>query len=464
MSGAMREGETDALDSPEALRERIRELEAELDRVRHSDHDHRLLLASLPQKAFLKDRASRFVRVNEAFAAEVGASPDELIGKTDFDLYSEDLASKYQADDERVMQSRRTVTLIEHHGVGGFIRYVEVTKAPVLDGETVVGLIGIFADVTARVRAEEERSRQAKLLAEQAKELEERNQELTRAYAELKDAEALLVHTEKMATTGQIVAGLAHEINNPVAFVITNLAAMVRDVDDLVGYTAACDELAQSSGATPEQSRQLRDRFSADEAATEIRGLVDSARGGMQRISRLISTLRDYSRVDSRDNLTMFDLKAGIDSTLVMLRPMRKNDVDLTCELKDCPLIECNGGQINQVLMNLISNAIQAVGTHGEVRVRLDADETGALVEIADNGPGIDPKIHDMIFDPFFTTKGVGEGTGLGLAIARRIVEQHDGRLDFETEIGKGTTFSLRLPLRQRHFPDAPEELDEHEN
>ena len=440
-------------------REQVRALErAELERDRGSDRT-RLLVSNLPHKFFFKDTDSRFVSVNAAFAAEVRKKPIDLIGKSDLDLYPRELAEKYRRDDARIMESRQSATLIERHCIGNEERYVEVTKSPVIDDDgAVVGVMGLFADVTERKLAQDAVQKQSKLLADQAVELEQRNAELSRAYSELKNAEAQLIHSEKMAAIGQLIAGLAHEINNPAAFVLTNLTAIARDLEDILGYATKCRELeAAAQRFEPELARtvrEARDELGFDEAAEEIKELLEATKGGMLRIRDLVVNLRAYSRMDKRGEFEIGNVNDGIVATLAVLQPMISKSIAVERELGDIPLVECNLSHVNQVMLNLIGNAVQAVGEQGSVRIVTERSGVGVLIRIQDDGPGIPAKVRSRVFDPFFTTKDVGEGTGLGLSISRKIVDAHNGWIDFTSMEGQGTLFRIWLPIQQPRKPD----------
>lgn len=326
----------------------------------------------------------------------------------------------------------------------------------------VVGGKPIFTvylrDITKRKAAEYALQKQAELLREQANQLNERNMQLSKAYAELQEAEAQLIHSEKMAAIGQLIAGLAHEINNPAAFVLTNLAVISRDVQDILKYQKACRELEEIvAPIAPEKVRELaafREECSLDEAAEEVDTLLQAARKGMDRIRDLVANLRSYSRIDIRGEYGVGDLNEGIEATLLMLKPIIKESVTIETDLDELPSVECNLGQVNQVFMNLLANAIQAVSDGGTVRVYSRREGQGVRIGICDTGPGIPKEIQSRIFDPFFTTKEVGKGTGLGLSIARRIIDSHNGELTYETSPA-GTEFRLWLPMRQTELENA---------
>jgi signal transduction histidine kinase len=288
--------------------------------------------------------------------------------------------------------------------------------------------------------------------------VEERTEELSNAVKLLKQSEAMLVQSEKMSSLGQMVAGLAHEVNTPLAYVKSSLDAVgtrLPEIEAMAGETA---KLVDALGAdTPDEQAlaqhyqtvsQRLDAMHEHDAISELRSLVQDGRHGIERISELVTGLRDFSRLD-RSKLADFDLNEGIESTLVILRNVLKGK-ELHKDLQAIPHIACAPSQLNQVFLNLINNAAQATPEKGGiilVRTRAVGKDQVA-VDVVDNGHGIPKDVLPKIFDPFFTTKEVGKGTGLGLSISYKIVESHGGRIDVASEPGKGTRFSVYLPVK----------------
>jgi two-component system NtrC family sensor kinase len=308
-------------------------------------------------------------------------------------------------------------------------------------------------NMTRRKEADEAIRSQQKQLAEQAEQLELRNAELSKAYNELQDTESQLIHSEKMAAIGQLVAGLAHEINTPVAFVLTNLANVKRNIEDVMAFAQGMiellPELRKEAPALAATLEQLYEEHEIEESGPEIRPLLDAAQRGMVRIKELVASLRAYSRIDLRSETAFEDLNEGLKATMVLLEPAKKSGVDVQFDLAELPRIECNLGKINQVFLNLLTNSIQALGNSGTIKVVTRAADGGVEVRVTDDGPGIPLTIQKRIFDPFFTTKPVGEGTGLGLSISRKIIEAHRGTLTLKSTPGEGAEFRIWLPLRQ---------------
>lgn len=291
-----------------------------------------------------------------------------------------------------------------------------------------------------------------------------RTAELTQALADLKQAQAQIVHNEKMNSMGQLVAGIAHEVNNPINFIYGNLNYMKGYVHDLLDLIGAYQQ--NYPNPVPDIAEKLEE-LDLDFTSADLLESFASLRGGAQRIRNLVLSLRNFSRFDE-SGLKMVDIHEGLESTLAMLGDQLEG-ISIKKAYGDLPLVECYAGQINQVFMHLIRNAI-AVLT--ELRAEGDGDKSPLLhistavvdeqrvaIWITDNGPGIAPNVQERIFDPFFTTKAVGAGMGLGLSISHQIVtRQHGGRLKCYSMPGQGAKFLVELSVQ---IPAAGESAQE---
>ena len=284
-------------------------------------------------------------------------------------------------------------------------------------------------------------------------ELRLRKDELEAALRQLQKAQAQLVQGEKMASLGQLVAGVAHEINNPMAFILNNLAVLDRDVRRVAGLVPVYRE-ALGPDLPPEVS-DAEEQVDLAYTLTNLDRLMLSTRQGLARVGEIVSNLHDFSRLDEGEWKEV-DPNEAARVTISMVRyHARQKGIFLEWEPGDVPPLWCNPGEINQVLLNLLMNAIQAVGVGASITLKLgaSADRREVWFRVSDDGPGIPGSIRGKIFDPFFTTKPQGVGTGLGLWISYNIVADHDGRIELETEPGRGTTFTVTLPVRG---PAAP--------
>jgi signal transduction histidine kinase len=280
--------------------------------------------------------------------------------------------------------------------------------------------------------------------------LEQRNQELEQGKRELQRLQAQIVHSEKMASLGQLAAGIAHELNNPVGFVYGNLDLLKERLDG-IGRLLRYYDYTPVDGKAAEDIDRIKREIRYDDSHVELAEMIDDCIHGAVRIRDIVQNLRTFSRLDEAE-FKKTDVNEGINSTIRMLsKYFSAENIRLERDLGDLPLIDAFAGQLNQVWMNLLVNAAQAVSKKGgevSIATRLDGDTV--KVTVRDTGDGIPSSIIDKIFDPFFTTKPVGEGAGLGLSITFGIVERHHGTIEVESQPLKGTTFTVSIPLSPR--------------
>lgn len=271
-------------------------------------------------------------------------------------------------------------------------------------------------------------------------ELQAKISELEDANREIRDTQARLVHTAKMASLGQLVAGVAHELNNPIGFVYSNLSTL-RD------YVEKLHRVIEASKAGQAAAQKEMKDIDYDFIVQDLPKLILSSEEGARRMRDIVVKLRNFSRLDEA-KLKRVDLREGIETTLSLLQGETKNRVRLHTEFNSVREVLCYASQVNQVFMNILSNAAQAIDGEGDIWIHLDEQPKGtARVSIRDSGPGIKKDVLDQIFDPFFTTKGVGQGTGLGLSISYEIVKKHGGEIHVKSELGKGSEFIIEIPV-----------------
>ncbi|RQS40567.1 histidine kinase [Burkholderia sp. Bp8990] len=279
--------------------------------------------------------------------------------------------------------------------------------------------------------------------------LEQEKDEQRRLLRALEETHVQLLQSEKLASIGQLAAGVAHEINNPIGFISANLNTLRTWVRSLLDVIAAHEAaLPQLEPAARDALTALRGAADLDYVRDEIVTLIDESIDGAVRVRRIVQDLRDFSRPGSGE-WSVADIHAGLESTLNVVHNELKYKADIVREYGDLPLVECLPSQLNQVFMNLLVNAAHAMPTRGVITIRTSSDGEQVSIAISDTGTGMTPDIVRRIFDPFFTTKPVGQGTGLGLSVSHGIVERHRGTIDVTSEPGSGTTFRVRLPIRR---------------
>lgn len=287
-------------------------------------------------------------------------------------------------------------------------------------------------------------------------ELEQKNIEIAAAYSELQHTQLQMVQREKMASIGQLAAGVAHEINNPMGYLISNLG-MLQEYNAKIGEflqrqqaavekLGTADELpqAEKDAAVAELAAQ-RQRLQIDYMLSDTAELLQETLGGADRVKRIVQDLKSFARTD--DGFKLANINEGIRSTINVIWNELKYKATIEQELGNLPDIRCNLGQLNQVFMNLLLNSVQAIDGGGVIAIRSWQENDSIFVAVRDNGKGIAPELQERIFEPFFTTKEVGEGTGLGLSVSYDIVHKHGGEITVDSQPGVGTTFTVRLPL-----------------
>lgn len=290
---------------------------------------------------------------------------------------------------------------------------------------------------------------------ERTKELKEVNEGLSTAMRELQEKETQLVESEKMASLGQLTAGIAHEINNPINFVTSNVKPLRRDVSMLIDMLGDIETLALKDMSVDDKQKEInriKEDAEYDYLKEEINYLLKGINEGSERTAEIVKGLRVFSRLDE-DDRKLADINEGIDSTLVIVRNTLGTNIDINKNYGQLPLVECYPGKLNQVFLNIISNGLQAIKAKfkenkgGMFEIATIQEDEHILISFKDNGIGMDEETKKKIYEPFFTTKDVGEGTGLGMSIVYNTIVKHNGKITLDSEKDKGTTFTITIPV-----------------
>ncbi len=277
---------------------------------------------------------------------------------------------------------------------------------------------------------------------------EKKNAQLEVALNKLKETQNQLVQSEKMASVGQLTAGIAHEINNPINFVSSNIKPLQRDLNDILELLSLYNDSIEKLNLKEkfESVEKFKNEIDYSFLLDEIKSLLNGIDEGAKRTTEIVRGLRNFSRLDESDR-KLADINQGIDSTLLMLRNQLKNRIEVKKNLGSLPLLSCYPGKLNQVFMNLINNASQAIEGAGTIFIETKAGVNIIIVSIKDTGSGMSDDVIRHIFEPFYTTKDVGKGTGLGLSITFGIVQEHNGTIEVISNPGQGTEFIIKLPM-----------------
>jgi len=371
---------------------------------------------------------------NDAFEKITGYPQREVIGRNCRFLQRDDRNQPGLDDLRRALSQGKACTVIlRNYRRDGTQFWNELFTSPVFDQNgRLTHFVGIQTDVTQRIEAEEGLRRE--------------RAELTHTLDELRQTQTMLIHAEKMNALGQLVAGVAHEINNPVSFVTSNLHSLSRALEDIFGAYDRLEGLIVNSAGDAQAARDIRLAAELDYLREDSADLLKASLDGLKRVRGIVDGLRTFSRLDEAA-LKVVNLKETLESTLPIARLALHGHVKVILEMDTLPEIRCYPAELNQVFLILITNAAQAISGRGTLTIRGRDAGDQIVLEFIDTGAGIAPEVLPRIFEPFFTTKPIGTGTGLGLAIAYKIItDWHQGTIHVESMPGKGSTFTITLP------------------
>ncbi len=396
-------------------------------------------------------------KVNQATLDLLGYKEDELVGRQCGILFDEESFNIKEFEHLTGSGEIRDYSLTFRTKGGGEIPALFNGSAMRDKGE-LIGIVGIARDMREIKRLMQREKKLAAIATSAAVAEKKKAAQLEAAYKELRETQARLIQVGKMSAVGQLAAGVAHEINNPIGFVSSNLRTLSdyqNDINKLFEHYRqlitnlkdTAKDLPFSIGEKIDQIATLEKEIDIDFIVDDVMNLVGECKDGTERIKKIVLDLKDFAH-PGEDRMCVADINKGIESTLNVVWNELKYKVVVTKDYGDLPLVECYSQQLNQVFMNILVNAAQAIEKQGEIRISTRDIGDSIEIKISDTGTGIPKKNLSKIFDPFFTTKDVGKGTGLGMNVAYNIIQKHKGTIDIDSAVGKGTTFTIRIPVQ----------------
>ncbi|MCK5099682.1 MAG: PAS domain-containing protein, partial [Desulfobacteraceae bacterium] len=366
---------------------------------------------------------AEYISVNQAFCTMTGKTQHDILGKTARDLFDFPHGSTYLKEDIKVLETGKPLVMETTGMDTSGKKWIHVVKSPILKKNgSISGLVSSGRDISDNKRIQDQ-----------------------------------LCQAQKMESVGQLAAGVAHEINNPIGFVGSNLATLtdyLKDFNTLLGHynsvkqhlkDADPEKLPGNIKSLVETVEKYEQEIDIDYLREDITELLSDCAEGTERIRKIVGDLKNFAH-PGNEKIKLMDINKGIESTLNVVANEIKYKAEVIKEFGEIPLVEGFPQQINQVFMNVFVNAAQAIEKMGTINIKTEEDGKGVKITISDTGSGIAEENISKIFDPFFTTKPVGKGTGLGMNIAYNIIKKHKGSIDIKSKIGSGTTFTIKLP------------------
>lgn len=403
-----------------------------------------LLLKAVEQNSatiVITDPDGTIIYVNSKFTEMTGYTKEEALGQNPRILKGQDGLTDYKDMWQTLSAGRQWRGDFHNKRKNGDFFWERAAISPILDQEgRISNFLAIKEDITERKQVEEALERSVAESVQMATSLEFLN-------AELKATQSQMLQREKMASIGQLAAGVAHEINNPIGFVSSNLRSLDKYFKKLTGYVQLLERTLQTK--VPETWQEIkpeRKKLKIDFMLEDSEDLIAESLDGSERVRKIVQNLKTFSRVDQAEE-QLVDLNECLENTIAIVWNEIKYKAKLEKDLGELSDLNCNPQELSQVFTNILVNAAQAIEKDGLIRLRSWQEDGSIFITIEDNGSGIAEENLEKIFEPFFTTKAVGEGTGLGMSISYEIVKKHGGTIDVGSAVGQGTTFTICLPL-----------------
>jgi PAS domain S-box-containing protein len=407
------------------------------DALKRSEEKHRQLIEIMNEGFAILDGKGIITYANKRLCDMMGYSSAELFNHPTTDFLDKTNIENMQKHVSSRSKGKNTPYEMEWLKKDGTVLPTIVSPMPLFDETGAFsGNVAVLTDITELKRIENE--------------LLDKNEELGKALKRANEMQAHLVLTEKMASLGQITAGVAHEIKNPLGFIKSGIDPLHRDVQDILTILEKYESIIIRENMQKQFSEieSLKGELDFSYLIKEIRKLVEGIREGADRTTQIVKSLGNFSRT-GEEQFVLGNIHEGIDSTLTLLSGEMGDGITIHKDYGLIPDIECYPGKLNQVYMNILSNAVQAIEGKGDINIRTKGDDENVYITILDSGMGMPEEVRERIFEPFFTTKSMGDGAGLGLSICYTIISQHNGKITVNSKSGKGTEFVIMLPLKQ---------------
>lgn len=417
------------------------------------------IIESMDDTVIVVGSDGKIKMINKSAEKLLGYDKSELIGKPVGSVISEENLNFFSAIRDMVKSNSANHYNLSYITKNGRKIPINFCGSALKDQNgKLTGIVGVGRDMREIQKLINQLQETKTTLEEKVRErttaLKSAKEEVEEAYSKLKLTQAQLVQSEKLSAIGQLAAGIAHEINNPIGFINSNLGTLngyTKDILSLLSKLEECLKLCENSEA-PDTSgllKELKDIYETKEIdfiMEDIQNLITESKDGAERVKKIVQDLKDFSRIDEAE-LKVADINQIIDKTLNMIYNELKYKTTVTKKYGEIPEIMCFPRHLSQAFMNIIINAVQAIEKRGEIKIETCSKNENILIEISDTGFGIPEENIPKLFDPFFTTKEVGKGTGLGLNITYNIIKQHHGEIGVKSKVGQGTMFRILIPL-----------------